>query len=418
MSDTEVSTLMPAPPAPPLKVGVLAFAVPGALLALAWLALELPLLAQERVDAFLAVFPWAVLAVGVPLGVRVRRGRVVVALLALALAGQALARTPAEVVGADAARFAFAATAVCLPLDLAWLALARERGALTAAGLRRLAVIAAQPAVAAFLFLSYHPGLAALLERPLLPPGVLPTSTLPHSAVIAFAVALLASGVALARTRASLESGFFWAVVGSLAAVSASGRATAMYLATAGLILAVALVESTFAMAYRDPLTGLPGRRAFDDALAALTGRYAIAMVDIDEFKGVNDRYGHAVGDQVLRMLAARTAELAGARAFRYGGEEFALVFPGCARGDAAAQLDDWREAIAKADFALRGRNRPRRKPAQVAPRPSATATLHVTVSAGVAEPGGRFLKPDEVVRSADEALYRAKRAGRNRVCT
>ena len=123
-------------------------------------------------------------------------------------------------------------------------------------------------------------------------------------------------------------------------------------------------------MAYRDALTGLPARRAFDEALGQISGRYAIAMVDIDHFKGVNDDYGHNVGDQVLRFIATRIAETDGARAFRFGGEEFALIFPGTSRSEAVSALEKKRKELADDLFAIRGDDRPKKRPKRVEPRP------------------------------------------------
>jgi diguanylate cyclase (GGDEF)-like protein len=396
----------------------LALAVPAGALALAWSAVNLPFLSREQLDSFLAVYPWVVLTIGLLLGTRFRQGRVVFALVALAIASRVLGSFASGAATPDAARFALAATAFLLPADLAWLAAAQERGTLTAGGARRLVAIAAQPPLVSLLWLSYTPRLVAFLERPLVLAGAAVSDRLAAPAIATFTLAVLLTAVCWARRRTAVSAAFFWAVLGSLAALLTSGPSTQIYLATSGLILVLAVVESTFAMAYRDPLTGLPGRRAFDEALAKLSGRYAIAMVDVDHFKEVNDRYGHDVGDQVLRMLAGRTGELSSARAFRYGGEEFALVFPACSREQAAEALDTWREGVARADFALRGRNRPRRKPKEVAVRATGTARLNVSVSIGVAERAGRILDAAEVVRAADEALYRAKRAGRDRVCS
>lgn len=392
--------------------------LPVGLLVLTALAVNFPGPPPEQLTSFLRVYPWVVWAVGVLLGLRFRRGRVVFALLALALADRVLERLHPGAASEGAARFAFAATALLLPLNLAWLSLAHERGTLTPRGLLRFSLVLAQPPLVAFLWLSYHPGLAALLERPFLPAALVPAARLPHPAVLAFAFAFVATAVAWARRRTFLEIGFFWAVAASFVALATGWQATTTYLATAGLILVIALVEATFAMAYRDGLTGLPARRAFDEALTKLSGRYAIAMVDIDHFKAVNDRYGHDVGDQVLRMVASRISTIDGARAFRFGGEEFALVFPNKSRTEAAAALEAKRKEIANDGFALRGEDRPKKKPKRVEPPTAGTAKAPITVSAGAAEQGGRFLKPEDVLRAADEALYRAKRTGRNRVCT
>jgi diguanylate cyclase (GGDEF)-like protein len=393
-------------------------ALPAGLLALAVLALNLRLVPVENLDSFLGVYPWVVLVLGVLLGLRFRRGRVVFALVALALADWALRSFSHSPASAGTAQVAFASTAFLLPVDLGWLALAHERGTLTWSGLARLTVIFAQVGLVALLWVLFDRGLTTLLERSFLPGVLVPTTQLSHLALLAFVFAFTATAVAWARTRTVIESGLFWAVMAAFLALAASGRATTAYLATAGLILVIALIEATFAMAYRDALTGLPARRAFDEALAKLSGHYAIAMVDIDNFKAFNDTYGHDVGDQVLRMIATRLSEIAGARAFRYGGEEFAVTFPGKARTEAAKQLEDVRERVAKDGFSLRGQDRPRRKPKHVPSRPTGTRKLEITISGGVAEQGRRLIKPEDVVRAADDALYRAKRDGRNRVRT
>ena len=392
--------------------------LPAGLLALAVLVLNLPWVPEASLEAFLRVLPRVVLGLGVLLGVRFRRGRVVFALLALALADWALRAYPRAPAPGDAGRFVFAAVALLLPANLGWLALARERGTLTWSGLLRLAVILTQFGLAALLWMLFDRGMTALLEGQIFPTLLVPTTVLPHQALASFAFAFAATALSWARRRTYIESGFFWAVAASYLALVAEGLGTTAYLVTAGLIMVIVLVEATFAMAYRDGLTGLPGRRAFEETLTTLSGRYAIAMVDIDHFKKVNDEYGHDVGDQVLRFIATRIAETDGARAFRFGGEEFALIFQNTSRGEAVSALEEKRNEIANDPFALRGEDRPKKRPKRVEPRPGGPRRLPIKVSAGVAEQGGRLLKPEEVLRAADEALYRAKRAGRNRVCT
>jgi PleD family two-component response regulator len=143
-------------------------------------------------------------------------------------------------------------------------------------------------------------------------------------------------------------------------------------------------------------------------------------MVDVDHFKKLNDRYGHDVGDQVLRMVASRLGRVSnGGRAFRYGGEEFAILFPGKSVDECARELEALRRSIEQSKFTLRRRLRPRRKPAKVtedATGGKGRKQLTVTVSIGAAEPNGRQMTPDEVIQAADRALYRAKDGGRNRV--
>ncbi|HVN75469.1 MAG TPA: GGDEF domain-containing protein [Thermoanaerobaculaceae bacterium] len=390
------------------------FVVPALLLALTAFVAHLSGPLPDELTSFLRVYPWLVLAAGVLLGLRFRRGRVVFAVVAIALADRMLLRFAPGAAGAESARWAFNATAFLLPLDLAWLCLARERGTLTPNGFLRACVIAAQPAAVSFTWLSYHPRLVALLDRRVLPPGVAPALVVPHLALAAFAASFLAVGVLCVRRRKALEVGFLWAIVGCFIALEWGHPAT-LFLATSGLIVVVALLESTFAMAFRDPLTSLPGRRAFDETVEKLAGAYTLAVVDVDRFKEVNDRHGHDVGDQVLRMVATRLAAAGGgARAFRIGGEEFALVFPNRSPEEAERELESVRGGIEESRFALRGPGRPARKPKTPVPRAGPTPQIGVTVSIGFAAPGGRLTDPSRVLRAADAALYRAKRAGRN----
>ena len=391
--------------------------VPAGLLVLTALAGHVARPLPDDVEAFLRVYPWIVLVAGLLLGLRFRRGRVVVAVVAIAVADRMLLRFGAGPVGEGAARWAFDATAFLLPLDLGWLGMARERGALAPRGLGRLALIAAQPAVASLIWLSYQPRLVSLLGSRVLPTGFAPVTRMPDLALLAFAGSLAAVAVLCALRRSALEAGFLWALVACFLALE-SDRSTSLYFATGGLILIVALLENTFAMAFRDPLTGLASRRAFDEAFEKLAAAYVIAMVDVDDFKAVNDRYGHDVGDQILRMVATRIeAAGSGVRAYRVGGEEFALVYVNRSRDEVLIDLENLRAAIAESPFALRSSDRPARRPKRVARRPESATKIGVTVSIGVAESSGRLARPAQVLRAADAALYKAKREGRNRVC-
>jgi diguanylate cyclase (GGDEF)-like protein len=142
-------------------------------------------------------------------------------------------------------------------------------------------------------------------------------------------------------------------------------------------------------------------------------------MVDIDHFKELNDRHGHQVGDQVLRMVASKLQGAGrGGRAYRYGGEEFTLVFPGKGVREAWSTLEAMRQDIAHYELTIRARNRPAQQEAVHTVRSGRPTgqSVSVTISIGVAERNGRPCTPSEVLRAADEALYRAKHKGRNQV--
>jgi diguanylate cyclase (GGDEF)-like protein/PAS domain S-box-containing protein len=167
--------------------------------------------------------------------------------------------------------------------------------------------------------------------------------------------------------------------------------------------LQVALQE----LAVRDSLTGLYNRRYLDETLDREVSRarregnpLSLVMLDIDNFKRINDTYGHQVGDEALRMLA--TTLLADIRAedvaCRYGGEEFLILLPSMPLEKAIQRAEAWRTAIEKLSVAFGNFN------------------LTFTVSLGVAAYPEHGKTPDDLTRCADQALYRAKNAGRNRV--
>jgi diguanylate cyclase (GGDEF)-like protein len=176
----------------------------------------------------------------------------------------------------------------------------------------------------------------------------------------------------------------------------------------------VAVIETSYSMAYLDELTQLPSRRALNEALLKLPENFTIAMLDVDHFKKFNDTFGHESGDQALRMVASRLARIAGGgKAYRYGGEEFAVLFPGRPAEEVFVYLDRMRKVIEQSNFVVRGRDRRRGSNSAGRGRKRQTS---VTVSIGVASSGPEVSAPNEVLRVADQALYRAKSRGRN--CT
>jgi diguanylate cyclase (GGDEF)-like protein len=198
-----------------------------------------------------------------------------------------------------------------------------------------------------------------------------------------------------------------------------SARVFSAFIAAAGVILLAAVLQESHRLAFRDELTNLPSRRALEERLPALGPSYAIAMIDVDHFKQFNDTHGHHVGDQVLKLVAARLARIeGGGQSYRYGGEEFCVIFPDYTVKDAWPHLETLRKDIEDYRIAVRGGDRPKGREAGSRLRAARAPekTLSVTVSIGAAERDDTLIRPLLVIRAADEALYRAKRAGRNRV--
>ncbi|AJO81071.1 MULTISPECIES: GGDEF domain-containing protein [Pseudomonas] len=183
------------------------------------------------------------------------------------------------------------------------------------------------------------------------------------------------------------------------------------------LMIAAAVAHEAYQMAFRDELTGLPGRRALNERMQRLGRNYVLAMSDVDHFKKFNDTHGHDVGDQVLRLVASKLSKVSGGgRAYRYGGEEFAVVFAGKTLEECMPHLEVIRETIANYNIQLRNQeNRPQDDQQGRQRRGGAAASsVSVTVSIGVAERQMEHRSPEEVLKSADQALYSAKGAGRN----
>lgn len=183
-----------------------------------------------------------------------------------------------------------------------------------------------------------------------------------------------------------------------------------IFLSAAGLVLITSIIEDSYSMAYLDELTGVPSRRALREDLMKLGNKYVIAMVDIDFFKKFNDKYGHDVGDDVLKLVASNLAKVTGGgKAFRYGGEEFTIIFPGKSINDVIPNLESLREQVSKSGYTKKSSKAQNSKAKQ-----GSSSQLFVTISIGVCEKSTKFKDTNEVMKGADKALYRAKKKGRN----
>ncbi len=367
--------------------------------------------------ALLRFAPYGVAAAGMLLGWRFNRSKLVFALLALFTVERLLVMPFA----ASHRPLVVGAAGVLLPLNLAYFALMSERGFTTGRGLVRLLFLGLQPVVVAALQLWRPDVLHGWLTWSPWPLPNISSLALAEPALISFALGFLLVLLGYVRRRTAMENSFLWAGAAVFMALVTRHSATAIsfYFATAGLVLIVGVIEAAHGMAFRDELTGIPGRRALEEALLKLGSCYALAMVDIDFFKKFNDTHGHEVGDQVLRMVATRLAGVGGGgKAFRYGGEEFTILFAGRSPEEAAGHLEALRETVAASGFRLRNGRRRGGGKGKGKRGKGGGAMVSVTVSIGVAGPASRQETPKQVVKAADQALYRAKKAGRNQVAT
>lgn len=390
------------------------WALPGGLIVAAvglWVLLD-PDSALLREVA--EVYPYAVYGLGGVLAWRLHRSRVAAALLGVT-ALTALPRLVDPTLHGAVRRLVAAAGA-----PLAWLALGigRDRPVLSRHGMRSVGAVVLLLGGSVAVGAVWAEAVVGLLTAPLSVPGIpwSPPLELLGALVLGagvFAVAVIRHG--------PVERALFWSLLASEAALAAEAGAPTgdVLLMAAGLTLGGAVVEASYADAYHDDLTGLPGRRALEHDIDRLGRSYTLAMVDVDHFKRFNDRHGHEVGDQVLRMVASRLRRAPGrGRAFRYGGEEFALLFPGIDPEETRPHLEEVRRSVERSRFVVRGPARERKGPEGRAEKGTERdrEELSVTVSIGSAGPREPDEDPLDVLDRADQALYRAKEKGRNRV--
>jgi diguanylate cyclase (GGDEF)-like protein len=372
---------------------------------------------------------------GLVLAWRFHSSRVFSCLLVLFLGHRAIeffAQGHGPLVGSGST--ALEAVSFLLPLNFVLLALARERGFTIPVAAPRLALLFVQSVFVAVICRPEAASGSAWFRSAIFGRSWSGWTPLPQISLLVFAVVLVFLLTrAMARPK-PLENGFAWALLAVFLALNSGGTGLAAraYVASAAIILVASIIETSYVMAYHDELTGLPSRRAFNDATLQLEAPYTVAAVDIDHFKSVNDTYGHEIGDEVLCMVAAHLAHVTGGgQAFRVGGEEFTILFADKSAREVLDHLESLRRVIEENPFRLRGHadrrsasRGPDRRTSGVRKKTTRRKTkvrrssgdLEVTVSIGIAEPSAAQTGIEDVLNLADQALYAAKRGGRNRV--
>lgn len=310
---------------------------------------------------------------------------------------------------------------ILLPLNMMIIAKLQDQQILSTQAVTTTAIISLQVIVGYWLAKNYT---ASLSEWLLYKPTMLNDfafNNLPILVIASYLISILLIIWLIIKRGSVFEVAFLGALVGSFLSLiveqSGAQQASSIYMSVAGLVLIWGIIHNSYLIAYIDELTDLPGRRAMNEAMARLKGNYTISMLDIDHFKKFNDSYGHDVGDQVLRMVATKIAAVhGGGMPYRYGGEEFAVIFPGKDSKAAFPHLSNLRETIDSTKMVLRNHNRPTSKPENTPSRKIPWQEVHVTISIGVANNDSSLTSATEVLKAADEALYRSKEKGRNRI--
>lgn len=320
----------------------------------------------------------------------------------------------AEAIKAD---IIWAALSILLPVNFTVFSVLTERGILSWWGSTRFAILILPIVLVYVIAIIYPDAFQQLLSTRLFEHDLIAGVYIYQGPMLIICIAALVLNGRVFSQATAQNSSFFVAFISSIIMLHYwdDAAAKAIFASTALLMMIIAVIHDSWSMAYIDQLTNLPGRRALDEEMLKLAGNYAIAMIDIDHFKRFNDQYGHDAGDQVLSMVASRIRHVgSGGKSFRYGGEEFTIVFAGKSARDTLGVLNELRENIAESRFKLR--NKDRRSGVKKKTK-QAGKNVSVTISIGVANRSERSPTPHDVVISADKALYRAKNQGRNRVC-
>jgi diguanylate cyclase (GGDEF)-like protein len=374
----------------------------------------LPMWLQQPI----AALPYIVLTFGLIFGWYFASSRMILSLLVLALADRALVLVPTT--GADQedmSQAIFAITAFLVPLNLLAFSLLKEDSLLTLRGLTRILLVLVQPFLLLWLCLPDQHDLASSFTWKYIPSLYTEWTPIPQPALVAFATALLLHFMRFALHRDPLEGGAIWALFAVFVAYHTSryGWHPTNYFMTAGLILFATLLQSFYRQTYRDELTGIPGRLAYDEAIGQLGKRFSVAIIGIDQLTQYANIHGKSVSEQILKLVAPRVhAACSGGQIFRTTGEELTVLFPGKSTTEALSTLETVRKTIEAIELFLRGRDRLWEKQRETQKAGSLDRALPITLSIGVAEKLSDSATLTLVIKSAYRALYEAKGTGGN----
>ncbi len=400
----------------------LIFLVPLGILAAAFFFLTETASFAPAHKELLRISPYLAAVTGMFLSVHFHRGRPFTALLLIALFYYVYRSYLADGISGFAAQGLYFSFALLLPLNFALLAIMRERGIFSVAGRLRSGFLLVQAFLAWFVCRHYAEDILPLLTRKLVNAAVLDNLAITQPVLLFSVMMLVLIAVLAAMRQAPIESGLSGGLAAVVITFAGINRPDipATFCTAAGLIITLSILQDSYNMAFRDDLTGIPSRRALNESLHGIGRRYAVAMLDVDHFKRFNDSYGHDVGDQVLKMVARKILAVGGGgKAYRYGGEEFTVLFSGKRAADVLPHLEAVRRSIEEYRLAIRSDDRPKDAKQGESKRGSRSdaSEVSVTISIGVAESGDDQRSTAEVMKAADKALYRAKGKGRNQVC-
>jgi diguanylate cyclase (GGDEF)-like protein len=300
---------------------------------------------------------------------------------------------------------------ILFPLNIIWLSFSKERGIFSNYGINKAIIVSAQ-LLWVFINIKIKSSTPVTQGISKFYIGI----KVPAVVIYILVVGLMLSCYLLKNRYMDLI--YVSVLITSIISFYFSNRILLVAIFTSAIfvIVVIAMFDVSYSLAFYDPLTGVLSRRALEQELLKLGNRkYAIAMVDLDFFKKVNDSYGHDIGDEVLKMVASiLNRTLSKAKVFRYGGEEFIVIFTGKSYNDTTTQLERTRRTIERRPFIVRSDNRPIEKSDKATKYSKGKGKINITVSIGLAQKTDLLKTGYDVIKKADEALYNSKNGGRN----
>ncbi|GMR16447.1 MAG: GGDEF domain-containing protein [Gammaproteobacteria bacterium] len=307
-----------------------------------------------------------------------------------------------------------------IPINYLLNFLLKERGILNQYGIRRFVILAIQLYCIAWLLEHPYPPLKEFLTFTFFKHSIFKLTAISQPLLVAIVITGVIILFRLLQTSSTLVSGILSSLIAITTAIHfyQQPQLAILFILLAGLLLIISITINAYSLAYLDELTNLPSRRALTQSISTLGKKYCVAMVDVDHFKKFNDKYGHDIGDQVLKKLASQLRQVRGGKAFRYGGEEFTVLFPNKNLHEARLFCNELCKNVANSPFMLRNKKRPKTKNKDqvVNIKQHEAKPLTITISIGLAERSQDHATAEEVIKQADKALYKAKNNGRNQV--
>ncbi|WP_157678229.1 GGDEF domain-containing protein [Oleiphilus messinensis] len=394
-------------------------AFPALMIFIAYFAIEHPL-THALTQNIAKALPYYLSGALILISLTFNRSRLALASVNICLAYAVIQQGLQAALTEQSNLYLYHATVILFGLHLALIGIYRERGSLTGWGIIRVFFIVSSYLLVWWIYRSGYADAVFRLALEYTHPLITDKYWITPLWLASFLFTGLILMIVAIWKRSSIEFALLvsW-LTGHLVFYDFSEPLISTYLFTMLMLaLFVAFVQITYDLAFVDTLTELPGRRALLEKMGTLGNRYSIAMLDVDHFKKFNDQYGHDVGDQVLKLVASKMQKVRGkGTSYRYGGEEFTVLFPGKSVNEVEPHLDELRANIEHYQMVIRDQNRSKDKKSgqnQRGQNASDKKIVQITISIGCSERTDQTPDPLEVMKVADEALYEAKGQGRN----